>query len=36
MRVKLGSDEHMQALADHFEILDKDDKMRILRTARAA
>lgn len=31
MRVEVGSDEYMQALADHFEVVDKDDKMRILR-----
>jgi integrase len=31
MRVEVGSDEYMQALADHFELVDKDDKMRILR-----
>jgi hypothetical protein len=31
LRVEVGSDEYMQALADHFELVDKDDKMRILR-----
>ncbi len=31
MRVEVGSDEYMQALADHFEFVDKDDRMRILR-----
>ncbi len=31
MRVEVGSDDYMQALADHFEVVDKDDKMRILR-----
>ena len=34
MRVEVGSDEYMQALADHFELVDKDDKMRILRKAK--
>src|SRR5207249_5363174 len=31
MRVEVGSDEYMQALADHFELVDQDGKMRILR-----
>ena len=32
MRVEVGSDEYIQALADHFEVADRDDgKMRILR-----
>ena len=32
MRVEVGTDEYMQALADHFEVADRDDgKMRILR-----
>src|SRR5438034_9057281 len=35
MRVEVGSDEYMQALADHFEVADRDDeKMRILRKPR--
>src|SRR2546426_1022232 len=35
MRVEVGSDEYMQALADHFEVVDKDDKMRILRKPKS-
>ena len=32
MRVEVGSDEYMQALADHYQLVDGDvDKMRILR-----
>lgn len=31
MRVEVGSDEYMQAVVDHFEVVDTDDKMRILR-----
>ena len=34
MSVEVESDEYMQALSDHFEVLDKDDKMRILREAK--
>src|SRR5207249_6418971 len=31
MRVEVGTDEYMQALADHFVVEDKEGKMRILR-----
>src|SRR6266516_5858391 len=34
MRVEVASDEYMQALAAHFELVDKDDKMRMLRKAK--
>ena len=34
MRVEVGLDEYMQALADRFEVVERDDKMQILRKAK--
>jgi hypothetical protein len=35
LRVEIGSDAHMQALADGFKVIDSDGKMRILQKPKS-